>query len=122
MKKTIGIVGSRRRATTKDARMVEAAFLDVYQPGDHIVSGGCPQGADSFAEHLAKRYEVPIKIHYAAWKRLGKRAGFARNGDIAAEADVLIACVSADRTGGTEDTIRKWQRTHQDGDLILIKP
>ncbi len=82
------------------------------------MSGGCPQGADNFAETIAKKMQVPITIHYAAWNRLGKRAGFARNGDIAAEADVLIACVAPDRTGGTEDTIRKFIHLKKD-DLIL---
>jgi hypothetical protein len=41
---------------------------------------------------------------------MGPGAGFLRNTDIAKDADVLIAVVAADRTGGTEDTIRKVQK------------
>jgi len=107
---TIGIIGSRRRNTLVDARMVEAAFLSVYHPGDRIVSGGCPRGGDRFAESLAAQYDVPIVIHRADWARYGRRAGFVRNVDIARDADVLIACVAADRTGGTEHTIREFQK------------
>lgn len=105
----IGIVGSRRRNSTKDFQLVEKTFLSIYQEGDELVSGGCPQGGDFFAEALAKKHQVPIKIHYAKWNLLGKSAGFQRNGTIANEADILIACVSLDRTGGTEDTIKKFK-------------
>lgn len=55
---TIGIVGSRRRATAND--MVKlCATLDRYLRENQVekyrlVSGGCPKGADSFAESIAK--------------------------------------------------------------------
>lgn len=106
--KWIGIIGTRSRNTQQDFLAVEAKFLDLYEDGDCIVSGGCPQGGDRFAEHLAKKYEVPIMIYYAKWKKHGKAAGFIRNGDIANGSTVLIACVSPDRKGGTEDTIKKF--------------
>ena len=107
--KTIGIVGSRRRNTSQDKTTVYQKFLEVYVDGDTIVSGGCPQGGDAFAEWIAKADQVPITIHYAQWKKHGKAAGFIRNGDIAKDAEVLIACVAVDRTGGTEDTIKKFK-------------
>lgn len=107
--KTIGIVGSRRRNNKVDQDLVHATFLGVYEDGDHIVSGGCPDGADAFAEWIARKEQVPITIHYARWKKLGKSAGFVRNTAIAFNANVLIACVAPDRTGGTEDTIKKFQ-------------
>src|SRR3990167_4544343 len=118
MKKTIGIVGSRRRNSQADFKLVQEKFLQLYLNGDMIVSGGCPQGADMFAETIAKMYQVPITIHYAQWNLLGKSAGFARNGDIARNADVLIACVAEDRTGGTEDTIRKFKQYHKNGTVV----
>lgn len=106
--KWIGIVGSRRRNTKADFDIVEKKFLEFYEPGDALVSGGCSTGADRFAEILAKKYQVPIMIWYAAWDRFGKSAGFQRNNNIATNAQVLIACVASDRTGGTEDTIKKF--------------
>lgn len=111
MAKTIGIVGSRRRTSQADSEAIKAAFHRTYEDGDHIVSGGCRTGGDAVAESIARFEEVPITIHYARWKKRGQAAGFIRNGDIAADADILIACVAADRTGGTEDTITKFLKS-----------
>ena len=107
--KIIGIVGSRRRTDIKDFQVIEKKLMEIYEDGDRIVSGGCPTGADSFAEILAKKHQIPIMIHYAKWKKYGKSAGFLRNTDIANDSDVLIATPAYDRTGGTEDTIKKFE-------------
>lgn len=115
----IGIVGSRRRFTTKDYHIVVEKFFTEYKPGDRIVSGGCPTGGDEFAERIAKRFQIPILIHYAQWDKLGRGAGFARNSDIANDAEILIACVAPDRTGGTEDTVRKFLAKHPRQNLVL---
>lgn len=115
MSKVIGIVGSRRRDGLADLAKTERAFKSIYQEGDTIVSGGCPQGGDRFAEILAKQFKVPIKIHKAEWSVYGRGAGFRRNQYIADDADILIAVVADDRTGGTEDTIKKFKK-----ELILV--
>lgn len=115
----IGIVGSRRRNTDSDYKAVEKALLSVYKTGDVLVSGGCAQGADCFAEDIAKWMGLTIVIHYPNWKKHGRAAGFVRNGAIAQDADVLIACVAKDRTGGTEDTIKKFQKLGKT-DLIIV--
>jgi hypothetical protein len=117
--KTIGIVGTRRRDSQADLNMVRDAFVSVYEEGDQIVSGGCPQGGDRFAEVLAKSGQVAIKIYYAKWAKFGRSAGFQRNSLIATDADVLIACVAPDRTGGTEDTIKKFMKLGKT-QLILV--
>ena len=118
--KTIGIIGTRRRNTHVDYFATLDKFREVYEDGDQIVSGGCPQGGDYFAEKIAKDQQVPIKIYYAQWKKLGRSAGFARNGDIARDADILIAVVAADRTGGTEDSIKKFEKFHPSGVVHLV--
>lgn len=107
--KAIGVIGCRERDTTTDCKLVCDAVMKVYEDGDYLVSGGCPQGGDRFAEYMAKAYQIPIKIYYAKWDKLGKSAGFQRNGDIAKEAHILIACAAPDRSGGTEDTIKKFE-------------
>lgn len=117
--KYIGIVGSRRRNGESDYSIVDHEFLKIYEPGDIIVSGGCPSGADHFAELIAKKYGITIKIFYSDWEKYGKIAGFIRNTDIAKTSDVLIACVSSDRKGGTEDTINKFKKSHIVGRVIL---
>lgn len=118
---TIGIVGSRRRDTPADYKAVFQAWRKIGGDTDRLVSGGCPAGADRYAEFIAKRYQRTITIHYAPWDRLGKGAGFARNTFVAMDADILIACPSVDRTGGTEDTINKFLlRNLPKDNLILV--
>ena len=107
MSKTIAIIGSRRRSSEEDYEQCLEIFLSIYKDGDELVSGGCPSGGDRFAEIIAKKYQIPIKIYYAQWNKLGRGAGFARNTNIAEDADVVIALVAKNRKGGTEDTIQK---------------
>jgi len=116
----IGIIGTRSRDDIESYNKVALAFLPIYKEGDIIVSGGCPKGGDRFAEVIAERCIIPIKIYPADWERYGKGAGFIRNTDIARESDVLIACVASDRKGGTEDTIKKFQKFHPKSLLIVI--
>lgn len=116
--KKIGIVGSRRRNSSEDFRILNEKFIEIYENGDEIVSGGCYSGADNMAEIIAKEKQVPIKIYYAQWDKLGKGAGFARNTDIARDSDILIAVVAEDRTGGAEDTIKK--ATKMGKQIILV--
>ena len=108
--KTIGIIGSRRRDSIQDYEACVKAFAQVYEPGDRIVSGGCPKGGDRFAELIAEDCGIPIILHKADWNRYGRGAGYQRNGYIARDSDILIAVVSTDRLGGTEDTIRKAEK------------
>ncbi|GAG40758.1 unnamed protein product [marine sediment metagenome] len=130
----IGIVGTRERNTEQDFQIVSQAFSTVVEdyagrkgansghPLDDIelVSGGCPTGADRFAERIAREWQLPITIFYAGWARHGKGAGFLRNEQIVKRANVLIACVAVGRKGGTEDTIRRFQRIHPGGKLSLV--
>jgi len=108
--KKIGIIGSRRRNAGIDQKAVREKFFEIYCAGDWIVSGGCPKGGDRFAEKIAKDNGIPILIFYPDWKRHGKGAGMIRNSEIAINSTVLIACVADDRTGGTEDTISKYEK------------
>ena len=122
MSKTIGIVGSRRRNSKRDFDQLMDRFLEVYEDGDKLVSGGCYKGGDKFCEIIANKYNLTkennhLIIHKAEWDKYGKSAGFKRNTYIAEDCDVLIAIVSKDRTGGTEDTIKKAERM---GKKIII--
>lgn len=109
--KTIGVVGSRRRNSYEDFELCLAAIHVLYVPGDLIVSGGCKKGADRFAEQIAEQWELPIRIHYPQFDLYDVPiCYFARNTLIAKDCDELIAIVALDRTGGTEDTVRKAER------------
>lgn len=105
----IGIIGSRSRDTEHDFLCCVELFLKVYEEGDIIISGGCPKGGDSFAEIIAKAYDIPIVIFPADWDKYGKSAGFIRNTKIADHCDFLIALVTKDRNRckGTMDTVNK---------------
>jgi hypothetical protein len=119
MAKVIGIVGSRRKNEYKYYARIKEKVLEILEEDDYIVTGGCPIGADSFAEKIARHIGVSIIVHHPNWKKVGKAAGFIRNTLIAEDADVLIAVVTEDRTGGTEDTIEKYLKLGKT-DLILI--
>jgi hypothetical protein len=118
--KIIGIIGTRRRDTPMAYKEVHNKFFELYEPGDWICSGGCEKGGDRFAEIIAKKYGIPIIIFYPDWKNKGKGAGLIRNGDIANKSDILISCVATDRTGGAEDTIRKFLKRKTEGELYLV--
>jgi len=120
MGKTIGIVGSRRRDRNVDLNACMTVFIDIYEPGDRIVSGGCPKGGDRFAEKIAKMLGLTITIHYPDWESNGRAAGFIRNTKIAKDCDILIAVVSQDRKGGTEDTIRKVEAMGKK--VVIVQP
>lgn len=118
--KKIGIIGTRRRDTGIALKAVEDKLREIYTEEDWIISGGCPKGGDKFANILAKKYGIPILIFYPNWDKYGKAAGLIRNASIANESDVLIACVAKDRTGGTEDTIKKFLKRKPNGKVHIV--
>jgi hypothetical protein len=118
----IGIIGSRRRNTENDLQKITNTFHNLQSEHKDIIiiSGGATKGGDRFAEIIACLQKIPIKIFYADWDKYGKIAGFQRNTDIAKNSDILIACVHPDRTGGTEDTIKKFKKFYPNGRVILV--
>ena len=107
--KIIGIVGTRKRDRAKDHRIVEEKFFEIYEEGDWICSGGCPQGGDRFADKIARKYGIPILTFYPNWTRYGKGAGMIRNTTIAENSNSLIICGRTDgEEGGAEDTMKKF--------------
>ena len=124
MAKKIIIIGSRRRNSSDDMIQVWYEFRKWYEDGDIIVSGGCPKGGDRFAEIIAEKMglteengkliiHLPKKPPRNSPKYIWAKAMYERNTVVANEAEpdtIVIACCSCDRTGGTEDTIKKIQR------------
>jgi len=120
--KRIIMIGSRRRNLPIDMAIMETHLLEIYEDGDILVSGGCKTGGDYFAELLSGDYNIPMVVWPAIWKLNGvyrRWAGFARNTIVANNGDVVIALVAPDRTGGTEDTIKKFNKFKPDGEVIL---
>lgn len=121
----IGIIGTRKRDNPAAFKLVEQKFLEIYQEGDWIVSGGAKKGADRFADQISDKYGVPRIIYPPNYKKYGSPAAlFIRNDEVGKDSDVIIACVVTPEEGlevvrqrnrgGTEDTIRKYLKHHED--------
>ena len=129
--KKIIIIGSRQRNSEKDYLAVYNAFRIVYDFNDVIISGGCPKGADHFAELIAERHGItkengqlkihlPVKPKRGAPRYVWSKVMYDRNTIVANEAEVdsvVIACIVSPedglesvlkrKRGGTEDTLKK---------------
>jgi len=120
----LGIIGSRRRNSLQDKAILKERILSLKP--DSIISGGCPKGADKFAEELAKELSIPIKIFYPQIPKSGGprwvfvKAYHARNELVAKNSDHLIALVASDRKGGTENTIGHFKRFHNEKNLEIL--
>lgn len=115
-----GIVGSRRR---KDKESIEK-FVAGLNPDDIVISGGC-RGVDTWAVTAAKKRNLET-IEYlpdlSGCKTYIERteAYYTRNKQIAEACDKLVAFVSADRKGGTENTIKHAKRFGKE--IVIIPP
>ncbi len=123
--KTIGIIGTRSRNSVEDYKSLREYFFKIYEEGDKIVSGHCPKGGDAMAEKIASELGLTenngkLILHRPDWEKYGKRAGFVRNTYIAEDADIIVAVVSPERKGGTEDTILKAETMGKK--IILVLP
>jgi len=108
--KTIGIIGTRQKDNQYYYNKLFNILKKYYNDGDIIVSGGCPQGGDRIANEICIKEGFSILNHYPPWKYKGKFAGHYRNTFIARESKILIAIISDERKGGTENTIKKWKQ------------
>jgi hypothetical protein len=112
-----GIVGSRRRNTLTDRkivfRLVDWLVARHGAEGLSIVSGACSQGADLYAFEAAKLHEPKlVMVEFPIDKKgidnrweFTKRA-YERNRQVAERSTGLYALVATDRLGGTENTIK----------------
>ena len=101
-------------------------MLSLFKANYFQFSGGCPKGGDRFAETIAADLKIKTIIHYPDKLKLEVNTKWAyskicyeRNTLIAQDLDILIACVSPDRKGGTEDTINKYLKMGKDM-LIIV--
>lgn len=60
-------------------------------PADAVVVSGGARGVDTYAEEAAKARGLKTLIFHADWKKLGRRAGPIRNGQIVAHPDRVVA-------------------------------
>jgi hypothetical protein len=69
------------------AEAIEQSGLDITE----VVSGKSPRGVDRLGERWTRANGKRVKRFPAQWDRLGKRAGFVRNSQMADYAEALIA-------------------------------
>jgi YspA, cpYpsA-related SLOG family len=106
----IGIIGSRSRT---DRGTVEACIAELT-PDTVVVTGGA-RGPDHWAEQAARARGLGVVVHkpdlgLASTRWQATKRYYARNQAIVDDSDRIIAFVAPDRTGGTEDTIRRAER------------
>ena len=106
---TIAVVGSREAC---DYAFVEAKLLrklEQYMSGGltikQFVSGEAP-GVDAMVVDFCAKHKFNYRGIPADWDTHGKAAGFLRNSDIVAAADVVIAFWDR-KSKGTKDSIDK---------------
>ncbi len=107
----IGVVGSRRRT---DREAVEACISELA-PATVVVTGGA-KGPDQWAEAAARARGLTVVVHRPDLQSVrvyyqAAQRHYDRNQRIIDDCDQIIAFVASDRTGGTEDTIRRAERT-----------
>lgn len=97
-----------------------AKYIDVLINVTEIVSGGA-KGIDKAGERFASKYELPLKRISANWEKLGKKAGFIRNVEMANYADSLLAIWDG-KSKGTEHMINTMNKLKKQVYLFEFKP
>ncbi len=110
MSKHIAIVGSRARTDRETVDRLVAEF-----PSDTVIVSGRAPGPDTWAEEVAKKYG--LKMHVLRSDLAGTRSQgqvtrryHRRNQLIVDMADEMFALVALNRSGGTEDAIKRAER------------
>lgn len=140
----IGIIGSRTRNSEEDFdSLINYLFNLVIEKKQlqlkdiTIVTGDCDTGGDKFARDIIGMFECKPDIKRVKDPETGEDMDFSnhrwfdyftmcsifydRNERIAKEPlDLLIALVTVDRTGGTENTIKHFKRLNKDWKKKLI--
>ena len=137
----VGVVGSRRRNTAKDKAMliIKLGHLELTTGRliKKIVTGDCDEGGDKFAKDIVDIFGYQLDVKRIKAPETGEEMDFnahkwfdylticniyySRNEEIAKEPlDYLVALVTPDRKGGTENTIRHFRRLHKDWEEKLI--
>jgi hypothetical protein len=85
--------------------------VSTLAPGTVVVSGGC-RGVDTWAAEAARARGLMVEEHRPDLDGVRSRGEVARrhhqrNQRVVDACDCLVAFPAPDRTGGTEDTIRR---------------
>lgn len=92
------IAGSRGVPDTETVRKALREAGLVVGDVTEVVSGTA-RGADRFGEQVARSCGIPVKRFPADWNTFGKSAGYRRNAEMAAYADMLVAVWDGESRG-----------------------
>jgi len=81
------ICGSRN---LENYRLVEEAVSRSGYSISTVISGGA-RGVDRLGMAFARAHHLPVQVFMPDWERLGKRAGFVRNRQMAEIAEAVVA-------------------------------
>jgi hypothetical protein len=99
----IKVIIAGGRDFTNEELLKEHCDSILIGPDFEIVSGTA-RGADRLGEFYAMERNLPIRRFQPDWDKFGKRAGYLRNEEMAAYADLLIAFWD-ERSRGTKHMI-----------------
>lgn len=116
----VAIIGSRKYPHPERVRAY-VRWLHEQHGGDLIIISGRGRGVDTWAEEEAVRLGIKTDIHPADWAAHGKRAGFIRNADIVASADVVVAFWDG-HSRGTADSLRHCHRLGRPYRVFPVTP
>jgi len=102
------IAGSRSLTDWAVIRKFVDDVMKQVGPGVEFISGGAP-GVDSMSAYLLKKAGREVRVFKPDWEGLGKRAGFARNTQMAQAGDVLFALWDG-ASKGTDHMIEEMRR------------
>lgn len=108
----IVIVCGSRNWTNDRILWARLDALLAEHPGLVIRHGGCPAGADAMADGWCRNRSVPRHIYPANWDHYGKRAGYARNAQMAKAEPKAVLCLafwdgSSRGTGNMQDEAKR---------------
>jgi hypothetical protein len=106
------IAGSR--SITDFGQLLEAISLSPYQSLVTEIVSGNAKGADLLGERLAREQEIQLAVFPARWEELGPGAGFARNKEMAAYSDALLAVWDSVSRGTSNmiDTMKRMNKPY----------
>jgi hypothetical protein len=112
--------------TWKDLPTIRGALREVWGDGTAVlVSGACPHGADSLAEHVWRQWGGHVQRHPADWARYGRSAGFRRDTEmVTTGAEICLAFIRDGSAGATHtaETGRGRRHPHPPLPALTLTP
>ncbi len=91
----------------EDDWTIKQALNPYMVPGNTLVHGACPTGADMWAHTIWTSYELPVEKFPAKWKEFGRAAGPIRNQHMVDTAPDICIAFLVEGSRGTADCVKR---------------